>query len=424
LRSVIAHPFLALSATCAVPYFSSFGPRISLGGPSSFDDPYFQYLPVRVVFPALVLAALAWAVRCSQRQRELLALAAFLATTALFWNLDSGVACVASVLAFALAPWPFRLVRGSVSLLLSLRQMVRDAAVPIGIGVVSASATFYSLFWLQTGSMPSILHHIGVIRTLADVGFSFLPIPPGVGYWHFMALCLAICSLLAFPLFWSGLQDKLASFHVAVSVMGLSLMVYYFGRSNDLNLLGPSWIIPIALSLIIERLLERAPGDPQLTFGRLAATVGLAYVLSAPFSFALDLPFFYNLGRARWNAFRADLPGTSIVEQNAEFIRNNSKGRKDAMVFAQDSEGILFLTSGRRPPVAMSSSTDLFLKDEHDRIVKFLRDNTDAPVFVVGPGPISRSPDVNRILGESYVPAATNTTGATLLARKPSTLSP
>ncbi len=420
VRAVIRHSGLFLCCTCAVPWLTWLAARKTILA-DVYDDPYFQYVPIRMIFPALVLATLAFAVRGHRNQRQLLGLAAFFAVTGLFWNLDSGLACIVSLVGFAFARWPFRWVRDQGSLLFDLRDMGREAVLPMATGALAATLLFVGLFWSQTKSMPPLLQYVATVRTVAETGYSFLPTPPGVGLWHFRAVCLVVCTVLAFPLLWDGRRERLGAFHVAVSLMGMASLVYFFGRSHPFNLFCPSWTIPIALGLILQRLGEMSPRALGFSFGKVVVPLGLAYLAAAPFSWAVNWGYFWDRGRARWDTFKKDEPEKSPIIANAEFMRSHSRPGTGVVLFANNKEGLLFLASGMRPAIPMSSSTDLLFKSETNRIVEFLKTNVDVPVFIASEPP-SSSPEIVAALRDFYLPAETGGAGISLMVRKPTAM--
>ncbi|MGE5735741.1 MAG: hypothetical protein ACM34E_11675 [Acidobacteriota bacterium] len=396
---IIVNPFLKICVSCSVPYlcYLCYCPHA---------DPYFQYVPVRMLFPALMLIALAWESRKRRYQRRAFALAAAFATTGLFWNLDSGLACVLSLGGYGAirlcTTWRASGNSSKLAVVLATKHYV----LPGLVGVAGASALFLFLGRVQVHSWPEFFRAMAATRRIAYFGYSFMPLPDGLAPWHAVVLLAGGCCLYALRVFLSH-REGLAAFHVAVGVMFLAVLVYHIGRSHVATLFGPLWLAPLAVGLLLDRLDESLSRASVFDFGRVIHLLLLSYMISSPIILLSDLDVFWNAAKSRMAALMRDRASGTTLDVEAAFIKKHSPSGSRIMIFATNREGVLFLASERRPAIRISSSTDLIFRAEHERIMRFLRTNVDTPVFVGTTESPSYSPEITAALANLYHVAET-----------------
>lgn len=391
--TVLKNPILRICVAVSLPYVGYF-----VYFPH--DDPYFQYWPIRTLFPALVLLALAKAAQSRGDASKRLGVASFLAATALFWNTDSGIACVASVVAYAVIRNLAIGAAGGSGWYLDAIRLGRDILALLG-GALAAVIAFMVLYRLQVHVWPDYPYALGSTMKVAELGYTFMPFENGVGFWLVYVVIAGACCLYAFRLLLSH-RAGLASFHVAVGAMLLTLFVYHVGRSHWSTLLGPMWLVPLALGLILERLDETMRGARAWAFGRVLQWLILAHLASGPAAIAMNLGQYWDFSKEKLTKAWHDRGVVSNPEKTATFIRKYSDGQSKIMLFAYNQEGVLYLLSRRVPALEISSSTDLIFREEHARILSFLSHKPDVPIFVNASGPTSYSAEIDRLLATQY----------------------
>jgi hypothetical protein len=199
--------------------------------------------------------------------------------------------------------------------------------------------------------------------------------------------------------------------------MGIALLAYHFGRSDPATLYGPLWIAPFVLGLLIERIDEGLRKAPSFAFGRIMQLVLLAHVISFPMDGLQGLRVQGRTLRANLTVLAANRRQHSLYADVVTFINQHAPPGRRIMVFFPDQDGIIYLMARRKPAIEISSSTDLLLRDEHARILDFLRTNTDVPIFITDAGAASRSPEIVGTLITEYETVA-SAPGVALLSRK------
>ncbi len=392
---VISNTILASITMMASFYFSNLGPRIFLSG-GLIKEPYFQYFPIRMIFPAMVLVVLSFAVS-SNRGLKYSWIAWAISIAALLWNLDSGLTCLAGTLAFVLTPWLVKYRTLWNNRVLFSKKIVQQIGWAMLI-VIAVLSVFSLLFYSQTGKLPDILSYIHLVTTLSTVGFSFLLTPLSLHYWQiicFFYVCTFIYALALCTRTSDSIRGQLLS---ALSVMGLASMVYYFGRSHDYNIFGPSWILYIVIGFLAQELLTHWS---RISYSEKSIFIIFSSFLSlAPMSLAYNFNSFYqnvSLGVSRLVRSDSSHQTMNLVY---EFIRQHANDKGEAFLLSVDQEGLLLLGSGVHLPIQIPSSTDLFLKEDEQRIAEYLIDNRTMPVFVGAN--TSRSPVINSVLSRYY----------------------
>ncbi|OGG85497.1 hypothetical protein A2392_03355 [Candidatus Kaiserbacteria bacterium RIFOXYB1_FULL_46_14] len=406
MRRAIANTLLLYSGFLAVLLYSYFAITVHLG-----DFPYYQYWPIRLLFPALFLALIAKFLD----DEKLSSYIALLATVSigLLWNLDSGVIVLISLIAI--------LTYHEFTKATSLGERARKIGTNILIiaGTTALSLVFFSIYtYIQSGVMPA-LSVLAQYQVMFASGYFMIPMPPPLHIWASIILVYIIgltFSIRALVLKNVTYQDKLIT---AISILGLGLFTYYTGRSHDYSLFGPSFPALVLLAIFGDMLFSRIKKSslPTLGDGLLFAFV-FFIPIAALVSILLNVPMYAE--EARSGASRMFSTVTTDHSQNVEFIRDNTTPGESVFILAQNADGLYYGESRVRAAIDLPSTTDLFLLSEVEVIVDFLRDNTIVPVFMSG----SRSwldnldPRINSLIDNNYSAVTSSENGFTMFIPK------
>jgi len=396
LSNVVQNRLLRFIGACAVIYFPYFGAHHYLNSGNPFEDPYFQYFPLRIIFPALTLFILSLTIKYPRRMRLLLTVAAFIATTGVFWNMDSGTSILLAFLAFSFIGnlIPFRIDM----------ELVSHRVLLIVIGAISAYAVFVSAFYLQTHTLPSFFSYAITVKRFSDLGATAIPLPNGLAIWQFILLVYVICIIFGYQLLNSENEANRGSFYVATGFLGCALMFYYFVRSHDHLIFTISWTAFYALTLIADRLyiiFKDLRGGERLSQAWFVFITVI--LLAAPISFVLDGEYLMGNIKKRLD-FSSQIRDQQKALQIIKFIKDNSGESKTALIMTVDYDGHLYYLSQVKPPLNISSSTDLFLKSESKRIMDYLSSDVTVPVFVISSIPISNYPQASSYIQNHFKP--------------------
>jgi hypothetical protein len=403
LRTVVKNDFVFLAGFIAAVFYTYAGTKLVL---SEFrPDPYFQYAPIRMLFPCLLLALAALYLRGIGKRWVYYA--TFLcAALALLWNLDTGV-----------------VVFGSWLLLLGYTELFRNPWRTAFKSILSHALTAlgswllvyggYALFaFLRSGAWPDWHMSIIYYKVFSHYGFNMLPMPGLPHLWgivvgvYVAAMVMAIHGLLR-------KENELFSGSLfLLTVMGTGLFAYYQGRSHDYCLI-PLLYVPIFLiTLLADHILTgvKAGDRAYYKFLPLGALFFYFCASAVPSVFTQSGRFMREIYEGS-QASRAGSQG--VHSRNIEFIRKlTNPGEKIFILLDGDLDGLYYAETSTASVLDLPSSTDWFFKSDINQVEKFLRENKATKLFVV-PG---QRPYLTALFKNSYrLVAQEQQTGLTLL---------
>jgi hypothetical protein len=339
------------------------------GWAHSGEDLYFQYHPVRLVFPA-ALVLLAWHY-LHRPGRGLYWGVSTLLAAGVLWNLDSGLP--------ALLSWAAFLTFGELcrrpcwsALFRGLLHLAAAAAALAGVTAAYAAYTF-----LGHGALPDFLGMLYYQRLYYLSGFSMVPMPlPGT--WVLVVLVYLAGLASSFLALQSGRDTPRVRMTFLLSVLGTGLFSYYQGRSVSCVLSLASWPCFLLLALFLDELLGSLRGRPGRPLAWLTAGVIAWGLAGSAWSILPHLP--PTAVRIRENLGACLSPGPSPVEQEADLLRRATPPAGQALVISS-RDGLLHLLSGVRS-VCPSAYSQLVLLADFEDLCRLLAHRPDVNVFV------------------------------------------
>lgn len=250
-----------------------------------YYDPYFQYFPVRSLFPAIALYAMAWiAERDRSGKRLWRCLPSAILGTGVLWNTDAGVPALG---AWILCLCHLSIVRRKAAahfLWGSVRAALPVALEALLVAAVAVLLGLAALAW-KAGAWPDLDMNLRFQRSFYVIGFNMLPMRIAHSWVAWAAVVMAALSFGIWPLssreFAAG-HAPLRSTLFGWAVLACGLFAYYQGRSHD-------WVFPVVIpfalafvAVAIDRLLVPAIGDQSVVKGWRVASgmVAAAFVVA------------------------------------------------------------------------------------------------------------------------------------------------
>ena len=235
-------------------------------------DLYFQYMPIRVIFPA-ASAWLAW-LYLNRPSRHLYAAATGFLAIGPLWNLDSGLPALAAWVAVLAYGELVATGRPPALKLARIAGHVGASAVAAGLAVVAYSV----LAVARSGRLPDFAAFVAFQKIFYGAGFYMLPMPPVGGWWAVAAIDLAGLAYAARALVSRRVTPRSAIvFHLAI--LGIGLFPYYQGRSHVRVLSLVWWPGLVILAIFLDECLDDWRRRPGLVPRALAAGMA-AWVLA------------------------------------------------------------------------------------------------------------------------------------------------
>ena len=336
-------------------------------------DSYFQYHPLRFLFPA-VCVLLAWQYAKAPTSRRLYCAGFAWSALAMLWNLDSAIPTFAAWLALLV----FREFCRH-----PLRSALRRACLHLALAVIvvgAATGGCLLFLWGKSGTFPDVRGMLEYQRLFYFSGFHMLPMPL-LPPWTLAALTYAAGFLCAFRALLRRDPSPHPQMLLFLSVLGVGVFGYYQGRSHDRVFAGVAYPMVLQVALFADALWRglRRRTVPRASVCLAAPLLGMlvagfVYVLGAPQPYAIALMHLEPLLRQ---------PATRVTHA-ARFIREHTHRGEDALILSYHS-GVFSLESGAACPLRIPGTSELFLRRDYDAIEQFLRTRAGARVFADTP---------------------------------------
>jgi hypothetical protein len=274
-----------------------------------FWEPYYQYWPIRFIFPALAIRAFVLLLRTPRFSSFLLY--GIFSGLAILWNMDSGIPVLGALVAFLVLRlvWPHAGFSRS-------RALAGLAAGGAGLGGTLI------LVWMGLSWKSGGLLHLEWATKYQSIffisGFYALPMPL-VHSWELVILCYLLAITGCLVASQQGWRSEFLDLIFFVAILGLGLFSYYQGRSHDWVLTGVAWPAVIIACLCLDRTLR------AVRLGRIPKNY-LSMILIPLFFFVAAS---FSIVQSRRNLLRTGIehaqpllfPQACPVADNIEFIR-------------------------------------------------------------------------------------------------------
>ncbi len=353
--------------------------RIFIG---QFDDPFFQGLPVRMLFPVLsLLVAAAWIRR--QTPFRAMAIGCF-AGLSIIWNLDTGAVVATALSGLILFGGSTSACWQMATLFHGLGQLARYL---FGIVIMVFGALI--VLRLKGGAWPLIGDYISFQQLFFGSGFASLPMSPLPSLWTAFAGSAVVALSAATARIGKGHAEHEIELTAYIAVMALGLLSYYIGRSHWQTLGLVAWpflLLAAALTDLAWKTSLRFAGWGR-SVGRAAIAIAMLWSTTAVVE---KLPYIAGIASQNWDRQRGALPA-EIVYSDVEYVRALKLSGSRIAVIAKSSAP-LFADAGLRSSiVSMSWIETLRISDATRQINQILDPGVDNLLLessLAGLGPI------------------------------------
>jgi hypothetical protein len=212
------------------------------------EDFFFQYIPLRIIFPCLLIYI---AYRYTEAEKKGLSflVGSFIATLSILWNHDTGFVVVISWLLFT----SFWLINKTEGLLSTFRVLARHLLVFLVVAFATL-LTFYLYIGLRYGgeiSVDTLFPLMEMFETLilhSSLGLGMEPMPIRHPWVILMTIYVTGFSYALINIKKKE-EIQFNSIIFLLSSLGMGLFIYFLGRSINLNLLTVSLPGLILISL-------------------------------------------------------------------------------------------------------------------------------------------------------------------------------
>jgi hypothetical protein len=234
-------------------------------------DPYFQYWPIRTLFPALLLYLITGFSQSTSYARYVVG--HVLMALGCLWNIDSGLPAWGAWIAFHM----YREVRLSAA----FRHLL------VGMIVLATTVALCVLFfYFRSGQWPSVSGIVEYQRIFFFFGFYMLPMPM-LHPWNVVVLVYSVSMSWAIY-HWlrrGSEESEIAPVVFSLVILGGGLFSYYAGRSHDFvfgNVIYPAILLGVIFLDRMIALYRKQAGNEHAT-NRVGVLSGAAAVLVSSF---------------------------------------------------------------------------------------------------------------------------------------------
>jgi hypothetical protein len=389
LRKLVRNDFVFVAGFAAAAFYSYLGPKMLLA--PTRPDPYFQYAPIRMLFPCLLLVLATLYLRGIGKRRIYYATFAC-AALALLWNPDSGLVVFGAwflllgYLEVFRNPW-----RASLKPILG-HALTAFVALLLALGG-------YALFaLLRSGHWPDWQMTAQYYKLFSHYGYGMLPMGRLPHLWVVIIVVCLVAMTVAIRGLIAKADEKFCGMLFLLTVLEAGLFAYYQGRSHDYCLIPMLYIPMLIVTLLADHVLTGVKSGDHAYYKFLPLAVLLFYfTASAGPSVLLQSRRYLAWIREGSSASVGGAQG--VHSKNIEFIRQHAKpGERIFILVGGVVDGMYYAESATASALDVASSNDWFFKSDINQVVKFIQENKATKLFVI-PGQYT---DLTEILKSSY----------------------
>jgi len=333
-------------------------------------DAYFEFFPVRLVFPALAMTFLCWE---STRERHRFVCYIALAF-GLAWNFESGIIGLALYSIFTLA------LGFTPNVPALARMVIRQAIMALGAAAVAA-ATIGVYYLIRFGNAPDLTGALTMIRAFS-AGAGAEPMP-AFGAWAIHVVIYGASVFVGVRALWhtpEPLERQRAAALLAMAFMGLLWLRYYQGRSLPLPLTWVSMPALCCAGLLADRAISLL-SSRQLIAAALMSTFVGGPLLAALSLWIWDGPVPQRPLKGILHE-RADARFTMVVDRVVEAFEAVKQRDTDELLTLAPYAHLVNLRIGKPSPIKAAGMCQLWFESELFNATESLSDpNTRLVVF-------------------------------------------
>jgi hypothetical protein len=332
----------------------------------SSHDPYFQYFPLRTIFPVIA----AWAL---VRYLTIRSTARFLtlyvvASSAILWNPETGIVVMIAVLLTTLYDE------------FSRHDLRNGVLVLCKAACVSAVviAVFSGYLYLRYGVFPDYRELIRYMQIFYGIGFYMLPMLP-LHPWNLVAIVYIAGLVWGSGALINGTVTHRTSVVTFLSLLGIGLFSYYQGRSHNEVLLLCIYPAFMLLTIFADSLLALETGFTTARMAALGCVIFLVFVAGGLYR-GLQTLYFGEVGIVRrYESHRKGIP--SEVMNRAGFIKDRTRRGEEVLILSGHS-GLFHLVSQTTNPIHIPSVQETVLVEDYQRILSYVDQGPCRKLFI------------------------------------------
>lgn len=362
IKNIVKNRLIALSGFIMILFFNF----LYLKNVST--DPYFQFYPHRLIFPTLLLVLSL--LYFEKKYNSLYYLSFILYSIAILWNPDMGIVVFGTWI-LALIYSDFLQYDSRPTLTKATRHLANGFAIFLLVFSV------YNMYiYMRYGSFPNFYGFTEYLTLFGGLGFFMLPMKL-VHPWNLVIL-IYIVGISHSARYIIEKENTLRSRMIfLLSILGAGIFVYYQGRSHDWNLLHIWYPALILLTICADDLFFKIKGSVRsknLDFMELSIfALIILLIISSNLSFLSTYNVVQDVTKIRQDAIKSG--NSTDITKGVEFIKENTFPGEKVLILSFNT-GIYHVGSLTTAPLSIPGFSELFLKEDYDKILNFLKGNS------------------------------------------------
>ena len=331
---------------------------------------YYQLWPIRILFPALMVAIFVAIRRRGLSLMHVAALAVVLGI-GMIWNLDWGVPSFGALVAFFLV----RFIFGAATVrIANFRRLATIVTMPLMV-----LALFAGYLTLKSGGHINWSDWLKYQTIFYSSGFGMLPLPLFPHPWMIVVVVYVYGLVHGIAMQARRRADFQSDSMLVLSILGIGIFTYYQGRSHDVVLTMVMWPAILIAFMAADQMLR------AVKLGRVSALMGwstlpiLVFGVMSVFTLLFGLPKVLKIATSTIRSVAANPSSERGI--NVSFIRSKAQGDRSAAIL-DPGQSILFIESGLASAVRGPGIIEMLLVEDRERIVADLIKDRVAHVFI------------------------------------------
>lgn len=331
-------------------------------------EPYFQYYPIRVIFPSIVILLFLY-FDSSQKPKFFNMLIPFCCGLSVIWNMDTGICLTLT----------FFLIRfiNEIEKSIAERGKIIFADITKRFGFIFlhelsiTAIVIISFLFLFIGFENSM----GLLNTQRNFyldGFYMLPITHSLNLWMLVLAIYVAGGVYFFKNFGHYSKDKYFIFFL--SIFGIGIFAYFQGRSHPSVL--PTCIYPAILIFFIffDKFFKKISSreKTKITFRILSEFI----LLLSLFIFFVSVKGYLYMSKIYWRGIPSE-----IISNKVEFIKKNTAITKKVVILSDDSTYLYYLTGKQSYPFVQRTLC-LMKKSQIEQMINAIDSQDIKNIFV------------------------------------------
>lgn len=319
-------------------------------------EPYFQYWPLRFLFPALGIYFFYSLTK--NTNKKIIVFMSILGAMAALWNLDTGVPVIGAFWIYLLMriffPQNDTRQKRLLYLLLSF------------VTTILCWSLFILYLHLKSGETIHLSNIVKYQKIFAIYGIGMLPVP--VNYHPWMIFYSAYILGLIVALFsWIKKQTSpVNDLLFFMSILGFGLFTYYQGRAHEYNLIIIAWLPLMVMLILTDRLIRLVKAQRLPRSAYLISTPIIILTALIGFNFILEIPDLVSYSKETISIMR-NQPQTPVLT-NIQFIKQSLHQSKYAVILSTN-QGAYYAETRVISPINTPSLVETLIKSDYQSLI-------------------------------------------------------